>query len=313
MPDFFLFDPREENGYLGFDRETLTRSFAPAIVVGDLLMEIDQVLRVVGSPVSLDQLRAEWERFIRTTASREEFDAALPAFADRVAKLPRTRDPRTCPRVVVAGDFFTRFSSFFMDGVRDLYADRGIILKPVDLSDLLLYLAYDQMAWTARGWGLKPGGLALAKACTRIFEPEGKQYLQQWIGHQMLQGVEEHYRGIFHRTGLLVSEPNAAACVFHKGAEHVSHTIWGELLPTIGKGLNAAQEGYDGLIVIGPFNCLPFRISEAVLKPLSLRQGMPILTYESDGYAVSPSVLRQVDVHIQQVLEHAAGNHVTSA
>ena len=33
---------------------------------------------------------------------------------------------------------------------------------------------------------------------------------------------------------------------------------------------------------------------------------MPILTYESDGYAVSPSFLRQVDVHIQQVLDHAA-------
>jgi hypothetical protein len=48
-----------------------------------------------------------------------------------------------------------------------------------------------------------------------------------------------------------------------------------------------SREGYDGLILIGPFNCLPFRISEAILKPLSNRQGMPILTYESDGYAVA--------------------------
>ena len=29
---------------------------------------------------------------------------------------------------------------------------------------------------------------------------------------------------------------------------------------------------------------------------------------ESDGYAVAPSFLRQVDVHVQQVLEHAARN-----
>ena len=65
---------------------------------------------------------------------------------------------------------------------------------------------------------------------------------------------------------------------------------------------------YDGIIVIGPFNCLPFRISEAILKPLCIQSGMPLLTYESDGYAVSPSVLRRVDVHIQQVLEHGAGN-----
>lgn len=309
LPDLFLFDPREENRYLGFGKETLMRSFAPAIVVGDALTEIEQVLRVVGSPGSMDLLRTEWKDFIQSTKSREQFDADLPAFADRVGRLPRTRDPHACPRVVVAGDFFTRFSSFFMDGVGDHYAEHGIILKPVDLSDLFLYLSYDQMAWTARNWGLRPGGHALTKACMRILEPEGKQYLQEWIGHQMLQGVEAHYREILNKTGLLVSGPNAAAAIFHKGAEHVSHTIWGELLPTIGKGLIAAREGFDGLIVIGPFNCLPYRISEAILKPLSLQQGMPILTYESDGYAVSPSVLRQVDVHIQQVLEHAARNH----
>ena len=79
----------------------------------------------------------------------------------------------------------------------------------------------------------------------------------------------------------------------------------------MGEGVAAASEGYDGMFVIGPFNCLHYRISEAILKPLSIQQDMPILTYESDGIAVSPSVLRQVDVHIQQVLEQAARNHVT--
>jgi hypothetical protein len=36
---------------------------------------------------------------------------------------------------------------------------------------------------------------------------------------------------------------------------------------------------------------------------------MPILTYESDGYGVPPVFLRQVEVHIQQVLDafHASG------
>ena len=82
--------------------------------------------------------------------------------------------------------------------------------------------------------------------------------------------------------------------------------IYGETIPTVGKGLEAESEGYDGIIVVGPFNCLPYRISEAILRPLSIRRGMPILTYESDGYSVAPAVLRQVEVHIQQVLEHRA-------
>src|SRR5512143_1685146 len=94
--------------------------------------------------------------------------------------------------------------------------------------------------------------------------------------------------------------------MFAQAAEHVSPRPYGEVIPTVGQGLGAQSGGYDGIIIIGPFNCLPFRISEAILKPFGIRHGMPVLTYESDGYAVSPSVLRQVDVHIQQVLARAA-------
>jgi hypothetical protein len=152
---------------------------------------------------------------------------------------------------------------------------------------------------------MKPGTLALAKACTRIFQPDGQQYLQQWLSYQTERQSADYYRSLFRKTGLLVAGPNDISSMFERASAHVSPAIYGELLPTVGKGLDAASEGYDGIILIGPFNCLPFRISEAILKPLSIQRGMPILTYESDGYAVSPSFLRQVDVHIQQVLEHA--------
>jgi predicted nucleotide-binding protein (sugar kinase/HSP70/actin superfamily) len=146
----------------------------------------------------------------------------------------------------------------------------------------------------------------LAKACSRIFQKDGKQYLQHWIAYQVERRIEEDYRRLFAKTGLLVAGSNDAASLFEKASHHVSPGIYGEIIPTVGRGLEAEAEGYDGIIIIGPFNCLPFRISEAILKPLSLRHGMPVLTYESDGYAVSPSVLLQVDVHIQQVLERAA-------
>jgi predicted nucleotide-binding protein (sugar kinase/HSP70/actin superfamily) len=208
--------------------------------------------------------------------------------------------------VIVIGDFFTRFSPFFMDGVRDLYTGHGIILKPVDMADLLNYHTYYGVADAASEWGMKPGGLALAKACSRMFQRVGKQYLQHWLAYHLERRIENGYRSLFAKTGLLVAGPNDAASLFEKASDHVSPGIYGEIVPTIGRGLEAEAEGYDGIIIIGPFNCLPFRISEAILKPLSIRQGMPVLTYESDGYAVSPTVLRQVDVHIQQVLEHAA-------
>jgi predicted nucleotide-binding protein (sugar kinase/HSP70/actin superfamily) len=211
-----------------------------------------------------------------------------------------------CPRVVVTGDFFTRFSPFFMDGVCELYGAHGIILKPVDLSELFFYGTYNGVAGTANAWGMRPGSLALARACTRVFQPDGRRYLQRWLSIQAGQRAEEYYRGMFRETGLLVAGPNDVSSLFENASEHVSPSIYGELVPMIGKALEAGNEGYDGVILIGPFNCLPYRVSEAILKPLSIQRGMPFLSYESDGCAVSSSVLRQVDVHVQQVLGHAA-------
>lgn len=306
LPDVFVLNAKAENDYMGFPTETLARHIGPAIILADLLVEIDHVLRVAGGPGSVRRFQKEWLRFAATVDSLDEFNFRLPSLVRRLAALPRVCDPAGCPRVVVTGDFFTRFSPFFIEGVRDVYAARGIILKPVDLADLVLYGAYDGVAGTAHTWGMKPGHLAFAKACTRIFQPDGKEYLQRWMAYQTQRRTEQYYRGIFRESGWLVAGDNDVATLFDRAAEHVSPTIFGETIPAVGKGIGAAAEGYDGTLLIGPFNCLPYRIAEAILAPLSQRQGIPMLTYESDGYAVAPAVLRQVEVHIQQVLECAA-------
>ena len=306
LPDLFLLSPGEENDYCGFTASALSRNLSPAILVADILVEIEHVLHVAGVPGSVEQLRQQWQQLVAAAPSLEQFQAKLPGFIDRLAALPRMANPLDCPRVVVSGDFFTRFSPFFMAGVRDLYAAQGIILKPVDLSELFLYAMYHPVAEIAGSWGMKPGYLAAAKACTKLFQAEGKEYLQYWLAYQAESRSEGYYRKLFRKTGLLVAGRQDVSALFAKATEHVSPTIFGEVIPTVGGGLEAESKGYDGVLLIGPFNCLPFRISEAILRPLSLQRGMPILSCESDGYPVAPSFLRQVEVHIQQVLEHAA-------
>ena len=306
LPDFFVLNASAENDYLGFSSETLARHVGPAIVLADILIEIDHVLRVIGAPGSVQRFHEEWIRCADSVESLDALNAMLPSLVEKIAALPCIRDPQASPRVVVTGDFYTRFSSFFIEGVREQYSAHGIILKPVDLADLVLYGAYDDIAGTASTWGMKPGNLALAKACTRIFQPDGKEYLQRWMFLQAHQRIEQYYRGIFRESGLLVAEENNIAALFDRAIEHVSPSIFGEAIPAVGKGIVSPEEGYDGVLLIGPFNCLPYRIAEAILRPLSLQRGIPTLCYESDGYAVDPSFLRQVDVHIRHVLECAA-------
>jgi predicted nucleotide-binding protein (sugar kinase/HSP70/actin superfamily) len=305
LRDSFVMFPREDNDYCGFGLSRLSEAFAPVLSVADILVEMEQVLRVVGGKGAVERLRHLWREYANSegASSLEAFERSLPSLIEELRLLPRSKDPKSCPRVLVTGDFFTRFSPFFMEGVPELYAGHGIILKPADLSDLVLYAVYDAMSGMAGNWGLEPGFAALAKGCFGILRPEGKEYLQQWRGYHMLRREEERYRREFQKTGLLVTEPADASRLFEEARAHVSPALYGEVIPTVGLGLDAAREGYDGIILIGPFNCLALRISEAILKPVSQKLGMPILTYESDGYAVPPVFLRQVEVHVQQVLD----------
>ena len=306
LEDLFLLSPGGENELCGYDTVALAKYTLPALLVADIMVEIEQVLQVVGTDPNAAQLERQWANFIATAVSLGRFHTELPGFVDHLASLPRRRNPLSCPRVLVSGDFFTRFSPFFMEGVRELYNERGIILKPVDLNSLLLYGAYNAVVEAAGGWSLKPGGAALAKACTRIFRPDGKEYLRRWLTYKTETKSEDRYRRMFARSGLLVAAQRDASLLFADAAEHISPKIFGEAIPTVGDGVRAEVDGYDGILIIGPFNCLPFRIAEAILKPHSIQHGMPILAYESDGYAVSPSFLRQVEVHTQQVLDHSA-------
>lgn len=306
LEDVIIVSPEAHNDYCGFDPAVLAKHLSPAVLVADILVEIEEVLHVVGAEGSLEGFQRECARFVLASTSLAQFHLELPGFVARLAALSRTRDPLTCPRVVVAGDFFTRFSPFFMEGVRGLYAERGVILKPVDLSDLSLYVGYHSASEIACCWEMKPGFTATATARTKIFEPEAKEYLRNWRAYKAGSRSGDQFREMFRQTGLLASGRQDFGSLFEKAAEHVSPRIFGEVIPSVGEGLEAESRGYDGVFLLGPFNCLPFRISEALLKPLGVQQGMPILTYESDGYAVSASFLRQVEVHIQQVLEHAA-------
>jgi predicted nucleotide-binding protein (sugar kinase/HSP70/actin superfamily) len=303
LRDLFVLFPNEDNDYCGFGLPKLTECFAPALSLADLLMEAEESLRVVGGTDGVARLRDVWHEYSESTRSVEEFRDSLPGFIDELARIPRSKDPASCPRVLVTGDFFTRFSPFFMEGVPEMYAEHGIILKPADLSELVLYAVYDTMSGMARRWDLEPGYAALARSCFGILRPEGREYLEQWKGYEMMRMQEHRLRKDFRRTGLLVADDPDVSRLLREAGKHVSPSIFGEVIPTIGLGVDAQREGYHGILLLGPFNCLALRISEAILKPLCYRLSMPILTYESDGYTVPPVFLRQVEVHIQQVLD----------
>ena len=77
LADVFLFDPRKENDYGGFDLPALTRALSAAIPVADILVEMEYVLRVVGAKDGGQRLTQAWEHLATKTVSLAEFQDQL--------------------------------------------------------------------------------------------------------------------------------------------------------------------------------------------------------------------------------------------
>ena len=286
LADVFLLNPGEENDYSALAPLELAQTLSPAIHRGRHSRGDRTGSEGGGCARQPGANPREWRRLAEATESLDQFQAGLPRLRPSGwRRCLGLGNPLACPRVVVTGDFFTRFSPFFMEGVS------SFMPSTASSSSRWIWAIF---SFTPRitvwpeppaSWGMKPGGLALAKACLRIFQPDGKDYLRQWTNIRPNAGWNAT-TGAFPQDRPAGGRAERRLVAFEKASRHVSPALFGEVIPTSARDLEAASEGYDGIFVIGPFNCLPYRISEAILKPLSLQAGTPLLTYESDGYAV---------------------------
>ncbi|MHA2253143.1 MAG: hypothetical protein ACXAD7_22465, partial [Candidatus Kariarchaeaceae archaeon] len=305
--DVFIFAPNVNNDYYRMVSLTLLFSTPFACTVADLFNEMESVLHVVGGSGALEELHNIWNNLMKATTTYSAFKDAVSAVIPKIAAISTVKDLESCPKVIITGDFFVRFDPFFIQGIRERYAKAGIILKTVDLNELLQYSPYDDMDLSARNWRTTPYSKKAAMyAISKCLGFDGKRYLLARAAVKTLSHYEKKVRKIFEPTGLLISNPTDIDTVVTLADPHIHRSIYGEGVLTVGKGLEAYQENYDGIMILGPFSCLPFKISEAILKPYFISRNYPIITFETDGNVVPPTFLRVVDIHIQQVLSQAS-------
>jgi predicted nucleotide-binding protein (sugar kinase/HSP70/actin superfamily) len=104
-------------------------------------------------------------------------------------------------------------------------------------------------------------------------------------------------------SGLLSARPVNLKSIMDAAAPYISEHLSGEAILTIGSSLSEIASDVCGVIAIGPFGCMPNRLSEAILtdamtrenklksapmeikleKILSEMDDLPFLAIESDG------------------------------
>ena len=106
------------------------------------------------------------------------------------------------------------------------------------------------------------------------------------LKNRVQRRIAERFESVF--AGLLeaIHEPDAAE-LLALAAPYLSASVRGEAVLTIGKSVDLVRPGHGrgaaGIVSAIPFGCMPGSIAQALLREVSARLDMPVLTLPFDG------------------------------
>ena len=98
-------------------------------------------------------------------------------------------------------------------------------------------------------------------------EVERSQYLSQWVTYNMLP----KWMNWSHEKKIL-----------KKGEQYIPILIGGHAKQSLGQIVDYSQRGFDGVVHLMPFGCLPELVSQSIVPKITEDYGIPVLTISLD-------------------------------
>ena len=117
-------------------------------------------------------------------------------------------------------------------------------------------------------------------------EVERSQYLSQWIAYNALP----NFINRTHETEIL-----------DKGERYLPIEIGGHAKQTLGHIVDYSERGFDGVIHLMPFGCLPELVSQSIVPKITEDIGIPVLTLSIDEQTGAANNLTRVEAFIDLI------------
>lgn len=177
------------------------------------------------------------------------------------------REDRKLPTVLLAGEIFVRLDPFSNgDVIREL-EQRGLRVRLAPFHEWIDYVDHV---------GCELGrGLALSDRFSRLLHRRLNEVtwnaIKPALANQRLASVGE---------------------AIHAADEYLPRNLEGEALLTVGTPLHEWRRGHiDGMLSVGPLECMPNKIAEAQLHHVGQKEGLLSLTLSLNGEPIDPTVL----------------------
>jgi predicted nucleotide-binding protein (sugar kinase/HSP70/actin superfamily) len=251
IPDVALWALSSEDSYVGMDNDFERRGWW-AVVVSDVMEDIRSMIlaNAVDVDAALETFETEW-RGILAALQQGAFPVLqqqLQQTAGRLQALPLKLPVQRVPVVTLTGEIFVRRDALSRQHLTERLAERGFATICSPVAEWVLYCNY--MVDT----GLNPENMGWL------------QKIRFKVRNKYQAYYERKIKSALSASGLVDAGPIDIRELIENARPLISPNLPGEAVLTVGGSLTEIVSHSCGVIAIGPFGCMPNRLSEAILN-----------------------------------------------
>jgi len=274
-----------------------------ALLISDVVHDIESTINTLAynKEESLKLLNQEWEKILEVISkgNQKELFKQLEKTAQNLSSVKIKTPLEEAKFISLIGEIYVRREEFSRFDLIKLLTEKEFVIKTAPVSEYIYYSNYLIRKKIINN-------LSVKERFRIILKDKYQRYLEWKI------------KNIFSKSGLYKYELVDIDKTMEYGKSIISDKLIGETILTTGLGLREIIDDSCGVISIGPFNCIPSRVSDALLnKEMTIenkyRLGkikhngldnsiyyLPFLYVETDGNPYPQITQSKIEIFIMQ-------------
>ena len=232
---------------------------------------------------------------------KKRFQQIYRILEEAVSKAQDIVDPKISPKPLIGmvGEIYLRSHTKSNQDLIKLLESYGGVVLNATLAEWVNYVSYDNMHKAKR-----KAILALRQRDLKAL----RQHLQNWLSNR-IELTYQYFRmdQVYRRAKkyLNIYEDHKIAKLEKQldNGRLFSFQVGTEAALSIGGALEYCLHGFDGIVNVFPFTCMPSTMCSAVLKPLLDRKQIPYIDAAYDG-TYQPNLEAVVRTFMYQAAQH---------
>ncbi len=131
-----------------------------------------------------------------------------------------------------------------------------------------------------------------------VLEPAVNFYIQKTLGEMGVYTDRSIWLTSYTQKNIFVEGKIGERDIHKMAHPYLNELIGGHGINSIGEIVIYAEEGYDGVIQLAPFSCIPEIMAKGIVPRVSREEGIPVMTIFIDEQTAAAGVLTRLEAFL---------------